>query len=78
MKINRKVSISAEVNLVYSALVKFVKEYKYAPSMKELSQMTGVTTRRVSKAIIELECNGYISRKKRSPRAISVKELSVL
>ena len=77
MKIKRKVSTSHEVNLVYTALVDFVKEHKYAPSLREISAITEVSINGVSKAVVELEANGYITRKKRSPRAISIKELSV-
>jgi len=59
--------------LVYDGIVKYQKEYGFAPSIRELCKISGLaSTSSVYAHLKSLEDLGYIKRKEDAPRAIAI------
>ena len=70
-----KIGLTERENIVYQAIVKFITENNYAPTVRELVSMTGIkSTASISACIDKLRRKGYINCKGRAARTISIKK----
>ena len=58
---------------LFDAIVKYIDENGYSPSVRELSEIVGFkSTSTVHRYLSKLEEKGYIERRENSPRALRV------
>lgn len=58
---------------LFDAIVKYIDENGYSPSVRELSEIVGFkSTSTVHRYLSKLEEKGYIERKENCPRALKV------
>ena len=57
---------------VYDAVVAYIDEYGYSPSIPELAEQLGVWPNAVKDHLIRLERDGWLTRQRRIPRSIVI------
>jgi SOS-response transcriptional repressor LexA len=62
--------LSKRQTQVYDSIVAHVQEYGFAPTVRELCKLTGLTS--TSSIVGHLEKKGYIKRYPTHPRAITI------
>lgn len=68
-----KIELTERESKVYKAIVEFIDENKYPPTVRELVTMTGInSTSEISNCINRLSQKGYITYRGRTARSISV------
>ena len=69
-----KIELTERENKVYQAIVQYITENNYPPTVRELVAMTGInSTATISSCINRLSRKGYLTYKGRTARSISVK-----
>ena len=65
--------LTEKQQLVYESILKYQREYGFAPSIREICEMVGLaSTSSVYGHLKMLEKKGYIARRVEAPRAIAV------
>ena len=65
--------LTEQQTAVYKGILQYQKKYGYAPSIRELCEMCGLSsTSSVYLHLKKLEEKGYIRRREESPRAIKI------
>lgn len=65
--------LTEQQTAVYKGILQYQKKYGYAPSIRELCEMCGLSsTSSVYFHLKKLEEKGYIKRREVSPRAITI------
>lgn len=67
-----------EKEKVYALTISYIKANRFPPTIKELVELSGLSSSAVRSKLLKLENEGAIERKPRSARAISVHELTIL
>ena len=69
-----KIELTDRENNVYQAIVQYISENNYPPTVRELVAMTGInSTATISSCINRLSRKGYLTYKGRTARSICVK-----
>ena len=66
------------VDCTYSFLKDYIIEHTYAPTQREIAYAFQISPNTVRYALKILEEHGYISREKRKPRTIKLRDLKVV